>query len=131
MRCYFQFHVKQNNYLSAEHVILTVYRLQSSLLCKINGVLTLGMPPRVGILTCRRQIPCVSPLNLGRGSRDVVDRCFTHKFLYYSRTLMLLHTKLNNSKCISGIYLLITMIYKTSAYYFRSCIAAKEQCQLY
>ena len=25
LRCYFEFHVKQNNYLSAEHVVLTVY----------------------------------------------------------------------------------------------------------
>ena len=32
------------------------------------------------------------------------------------------------AKCISGIYLLITMVYKTSAYHFRSCIA-REQCQ--
>ena len=39
------------------------YHLKYSLLCKFNGVLTLGMPPGVGILTCHRQIPCVSPLN--------------------------------------------------------------------
>ena len=34
-----------------------IYRLQYSSYCKINGVLTLGMPPGVGVLTCRRQIP--------------------------------------------------------------------------
>ena len=48
-----------------------------------HGVLTLSMPPGVGVLTCHHQIPCVSPLNLAWGSGDVVDRCFTHKFLYY------------------------------------------------
>ena len=40
---------------------------------------------------------------------------------------MLLHTN-------SQMYfrdLLIAMIYKTIAYHFRSCIAAREQCQLY
>ena len=41
-----------------------------------------------------------------------MDRCFTHKFLYtitfLKRWNMLFHTKL---KCISGIYLLITMTY--------------------
>ena len=45
-------------------------------------ILTLGMPPGVGVLTCRRQFPCVSPLNLAWGSEDVVDRCFTHNFMY-------------------------------------------------
>ena len=68
---------------------------------KINGVLTLDMPPGgVGILTYRRQIPCVSTWVWDSG--DVVDSCFTHKFLYYYRILlktwnMSLHTKLNNS----------------------------------
>ena len=68
----------------------------------INDILTLGIPPGVGVLTCRHQIPCVSPLNLAWGSGDVVDRCFTHKFLYYchiyKKSGMLLHTKLNNSQ---------------------------------
>ena len=49
-----------------------------------------GEPPaslreKYYVLTCYRQIPCVSPLNLAWGSGDVVDRCFTHKFLYYCK----------------------------------------------
>ena len=110
-----------------------IYRLQYSSLCKINGVLTLGMPPGVGVLTCHRQIACVSPLNLAWGSGDVVDRCLLiSSCITVTFIRMLLHTKLNNSqtKCISEIYLLITMIYKISAYHFRPCIAAREQCQL-
>ena len=111
-----------------------IYRLQYSSWCKINGVLTLGMPPGVGVLTCRRQISCVSPLNLAWDSGDVLDRCFTHKFLYYCH----IYKKVECScilnwiiaKCISEIYLLITMIYKISAYHFRPCIAAREQCHV-
>ena len=89
------------------------------------------MPPGVGVLTCRRQIPCVSPLNLAWGSGDVVDGCSTHKFLYYCKKVEC-YCILNwiIAKCISEIYLLITMIYKISAYHFRPCIAAREQCQL-
>ena len=65
---------------------MTVYIVFNILLCKINGVFTLDMPPGgVGILTCRRQIPCVSTWVWGSG--DIVDRCFTHKFLYYYRII--------------------------------------------
>ena len=39
-------------------------------------------------------------------------------------------TKLNNSQMYFRAILLITMIYKISAYHFRPCIAAREQCQL-
>ena len=67
-----------------------------------SAILTLGMPPGVGVLTCRHQIPCASPLNLAWGSENVVDRCFTHNFMYhchiYKKVGMLLHTKLNNSQ---------------------------------
>ena len=63
LRGYYQFHVKQNNCIYPQN--MCIYRLQYSLLCKINRVLTLGVPPGVGILTCHHQIPCVSQLNLG------------------------------------------------------------------
>ena len=82
------------------------------------------MPPGVGVLTCHHQIPCVSPLNLAWGSGDVVDRCFTHKFLYYCHIYKKVECYcILIAKCISEIYLLITMIYKISAYHFRPCIA--------
>ena len=62
-----------------------IYRLQYSSLCKINGVLRLGMPPGVGVLTCRRQIPCVSPLNLGVDVVDIgallISSCITVTFI--------------------------------------------------
>ena len=56
----------------------------------------------------------------------LISSCITVTFI---KGGMLLHTKII-AKCISEIYLLITMIYKLSAYHFRSCIAAREQCHL-
>ena len=57
-------------------------------MCKINGVLTLGNVPRSGDF----DVPFVkSPVFLHStcawGSGDVVDRYFTHKFLYYYHIL--------------------------------------------
>ena len=99
-----------------------IYHLQYSSLCKINGVLTLLRAPGVGILTCRCQIPCVSPYGHG-----VVGMSWIGTLLISSCITIIYYCILNwiIAMCISGLYL-ITMTYKTSA----SCIA-REQCQLY
>ena len=49
LRGYYQFHVKQNNYIYPSTCYIDcICRLQYSSLCKINGVLTLGNVPRSG-----------------------------------------------------------------------------------
>ena len=80
MRGYYIFHMKHNNFLSPEQVILTVY-IVFNIVHSAKSIIRYA--PGVGVLTCHRQIPCVSPLNLAWGSKDVVDRCFTHNFMYY------------------------------------------------
>ena len=43
LRGYYQFDVKQNNYIYPQYMLIDcIYHLQYSSLCKINGVLTLG-----------------------------------------------------------------------------------------
>ena len=98
LRGYYQFHVKHNNiFIPSTCYIDCIYRLQYSSLCKINGVLTLGNVPRSGDF----DMPLSNPLYFstqpahGAGSGDVVDRYFTHKFLYYYRILNIL---LSNSQ---------------------------------
>ena len=59
----------------------------------------------------------------------LISSCITVTFI--KRWNMLLHTKLNNSQMYFRDTPIDTMIYKTSAYHFMSCIAAREQCQLY
>ena len=51
LRGYYQFRVKQNNYIYHQYMLYGLYISSSiyiSLLCKINGVLTLGNVPRNG-----------------------------------------------------------------------------------
>ena len=79
-----------------------IYRLQYSSLCKINGVLTLGMPPRSGSFDMPSSNPLCFSTQPGRGvvgmswiGALLISSCITVTFI---KGGMLLHTKLNNSQ---------------------------------
>ena len=62
-----------------------ICRLQYSSLCKINGVLTLGNVPGSGDFDMPLSNRLCFSTTYAWGSGDVVDRHFTHRFLYYYR----------------------------------------------
>ena len=60
---------------------------------------------------------------VGMSCALLINSCITVTFI---KRWMLLHTKLNNSQ----MYFRDILIYMISAYHFRPCITAREQCQL-
>ena len=95
LRIYYQFHVKQNNYIYPRTIFIKcMYRLQYSSLCKIKCIDTIDWSGDF-------DMPLSNPLFL-HSTWAGISSLFTHKFLYYTHILkswnMLLHMKLNNSR---------------------------------
>ena len=94
-----------------------IYHLQYSSLCKINGVLTLGNALRSGDFDMPLSTVFLHS-TWAWGSGDVVDRCFTHKFMCYYRILkrwnLLFHILNNSQMYFRNIPICLPWTYKTS-----------------